>query len=172
MLLSDFLQQHSACADGARWAKRLGSQDMATLFAKLRDRKRPLAAQQAEWVVWGMTREGVLGHKDLVRFAVFCAKQAEAQMPQASKDALAVVERWLAGKATQDELAAADTAAHAAYASAAAYTAAADAAALAALAAAATAAYAAAYTAARRAQAAYLLNLRCPFGRKTARKSR
>jgi len=45
---------------------------------------------------------GLLSHKDKVRFALFCTKQAKQTVPEAIA-CVRVVERWLDGKATTDE---------------------------------------------------------------------
>jgi hypothetical protein len=105
-----------------------------------------------------------LSRKDIVRFALFCAKQADSKAPEAIA-CINVVERWLDNKATSDECRAAAScaaraAAHAAaraaavYAYAAAHAVARAAARAAAHAAAADAAYAAASANAAAARAA------------------
>jgi hypothetical protein len=60
-----------------------------------------------------------LSRKDIVRFALFCAKQVDSKAPEAIA-CINVVERWLDNKATSDECRAA---AHAAFAADAAYAA-------------------------------------------------
>jgi hypothetical protein len=64
-----------------------------------------------------------LSRKDIVRFALFCAKQANSKAPEAIA-CINVVERWLDNKATSDECRAAANATFAADAADAAYAAA------------------------------------------------
>ena len=65
---------------------------------------------------------GLLSHKDMVRFALFCAKQVDSKAPEAIA-CVDVVERWLVGEATSDECNAAANAANAYYVGAAYYAA-------------------------------------------------
>jgi hypothetical protein len=53
-----------------------------------------------------------LSRKDIVRFALFCAKQADSKAPEAIA-CINVVERWLDNKATSDECRTAAAAANA-----------------------------------------------------------
>jgi len=160
--LCKFLDKHIACLDGRDWALASGASTCAEIW--VRSDLRPA------WRVWMATRLGVLDHRTLVRFAVFCARQSwENLTDDRSKNAILLTEKWLAGEASLDEVAfialvAGDAAAYAsdaARAASAAYAAraasvarAAYAAARAASAAAYTAAYAAADAAADAAYAA------------------
>ena len=107
------------------------------------------------WLFWVATRPSVLTDKELRLFAVFCARQVQHLMTDSrSIEAIDVAEKYAQDKASDDELAAARSAARSATTAAAnAATTAADAAAWAATAAA-DAAYAAARAAADAAAAA------------------
>jgi len=104
------LEKFSPCTDALEWARK---------------QKSPAAAwkscQRGDWMLW------MLGKLDksepysnerrpLVAIACECSRTAEQWMPQASKDALAVVERWAGGddSVTSDDLSAAESAAEAA----------------------------------------------------------
>lgn len=113
-------------------------------------------APNPSWVVWIATRKGVLSHRELVQFSLYCARSVQHLMKDVrSIQALDTVERWLAGDVGNEELQQAKDSAYAAYVAYAAYAAyvaytaaAADVAATAAAAVAADAADVAAYAAA------------------------
>ena len=141
LTIDEFCDKHNACADGREWAL-AHCENMADAWVKLPD----------DYLIWVATRPGVLTDLELRQFALWCARQVEHLMEdERSKEALNVVERFLNGEATQEELKAARSAADAAARSADARSAAADAARFAARSAA-----DAAWSAARSAQVKYL----------------
>ena len=132
----------NACGEAVRWASKQKSR--ATAW---RD------CERGDWMLWLIGQTNASNpyseeRKPLVRVACECARLAWKYMPQASRDALEVVEAWTRGEASAEDCrkARADAAVAAAYADAA-YADAAAAAAYAAAAYAADAADAAAYAA-------------------------
>ena len=129
----------NACGEAVRWASKQKSR--ATAW---RD------CERGDWMLWLIGQTNASNpyseeRKPLVRVACECARLAWKYMPQASRDALEVVEAWTRGEASAEDCRKARAAADAAAYAAAAY--AADAAAYAYAAAAAYAAAYAAYTA-------------------------
>ena len=101
MTVEEFYDKHGACLEGRKWALENCS-SMQDAWGKLK----PV------WLLWVATRPGVLTDKELRLFAVHCARSVEHLMTdQRSKDAIAVAERHANGEATDDELAAARSAA-------------------------------------------------------------
>ena len=144
MTIEQFCIKHHACEEGREWA--LAS---CSSMEEVWEKAKP------NWLFWVATRPSVLTDKELRLFAVFCARQVQHLMTDSrSIEAIDVAEKYAQDKASDDELAAARSAARSATTAAAnAATTAADAAAWAATAAA-DAAYAAARAAADAAAAA------------------
>jgi len=73
--------------------------------------------------ILGLVVDGDDLHRELARYALFCARQVEHLWRKEDREVLsaclAAVERWLVGEATQEEIEAAHAAAHAAAADAA-----------------------------------------------------
>ena len=107
----EFCRKFVACTAGMRFALR---------YKTMRECYTALLAgeagdKSAEWAIWAATRDGVMSDRDLRLFAVRCARRVQHLMTdQRSIDALDVAERYAKGEATEDELTAARTAAHAA----------------------------------------------------------
>ena len=164
MKTKDFLKKHGACKNGARWALSIGEEMDDVWDAMVEQGKH-------DWLIWTATRPGVFSDSTLRKLACRFVRETpladgrkvwDLLTDERSRRVVEVAERYADGKATAQELAAADAAAAraAAYdaARAAAYDAARDAARNAAYDAvrdAAFAAYAAAYDAAEAAEAAY-----------------
>jgi len=106
--LEKFLKKNDSCQAGCEWALSTGATSCAEIWAR--------SDLRLEWRVWMATRPGVLDHKTLVRFAVFCARQIWDKLKdERSKNAILIIEKWLAGEATLAEV---KVAAYAAYAAA------------------------------------------------------
>ena len=162
MKTKDFLKEHSACKDGAKWALSIGEDMTAVWDAMIEHGKH-------EWLVWTATRPGVFPDTVLRKLACRFVRETPLSdgrkvwallTDERSRQAVEVAELYADGKATDGELQAARAAARAAYvaraAAYAAYAAYADYAAYAAVRASARAARVAAYAAARNAvRAAY-----------------
>ena len=156
MKTKDFLKQHSACIDGARWALSL-SEDMVDVWDAM------IEQGKHEWLIWTATRPGVFPDSVLRKLACRFVREtplADGRMvwdlltDERSRKAVEVTERYADGKATYEELEAADAATADAAAAYAAADATADAAAADAVRDAAYAAHAAARAAAYAAYAA------------------
>jgi hypothetical protein len=106
--ITEFCERHNACPAGREWAIE-NCADMAEAWA----------TAQPRWLVWIATRRGVLTNRELRLCAVQAARRVEHLMAdQRSRDAVAVAERHADGLATDEELAAADSAAYAVYSAA------------------------------------------------------
>ena len=97
LTVAEFCDKHDACERGREWAlKKCSTMQQAW------DEARP------DWVVWIAARNGVLTHKELILFAVFCARQNEHLLTdQRSKDAITIAEKFANGEATQEDAASA-----------------------------------------------------------------
>ncbi len=149
MKTKDFLKKHSACTEGAKWALSISGDMVDVWDAMIEQGKR-------DWLIWTVSRPGVFPDTVLRKLACRFVRETplhdgrkvwDLLTDERSRKAVEVAERYADGKATEQELAAADAAAYAAadaYAAAYAALAAADVAAR-------EAAYAAAYAAAREA---------------------
>ena len=104
MTINDFCDLHSACRDGREWALE-NCETMDEVWAKAKP----------EWLIWIVTRPGVLTDRELRLFAVWSARQVQHLMTDPrSVAALDVAERHASGEATDEELAAAWSAAESA----------------------------------------------------------
>ena len=96
-----FCDRHYACVDGKKWAL----ENCSTMDDVWR-RAKP------EWLIWVATRDGVLDDKTLRLFACFCARQIWPLLgDERSRNAVLVAEKFADGDATEDDLAAALSAA-------------------------------------------------------------
>jgi hypothetical protein len=103
LTIEQFCDRHKACKEGREWA-----------LSNCKDMGKVWQTAKHEWLIWIATRQGVLTDKELRLFAVWCARQVQHLMAdQRSIDALDVAERYANGFATDDELAAAKSAAYA-----------------------------------------------------------
>jgi len=101
MTINEFCELHAVSPMCRKWAL-ANCSSMQECWEKL----------PAEWLLWVATRDGVLTDKELRLFAVFCARQFwHLLTDERSRNAVEVAERYANGEATDDELAAAWTAA-------------------------------------------------------------
>jgi hypothetical protein len=116
----DFCREHRACTAGREWALATGCETMRELWAR--------KDVPHEWRIWIATRPGVMPERDARLFACWCVRRVwHLLTDERSREAVRVAERYARGRATEEELAAADSAA-ARVASAAAWEAASEAA--------------------------------------------
>jgi len=93
LTVKEFCDKHDACEGGREWALK-----KCSTMQEAWDKAQP------NWVAWIATRKGVLTHKELILFAVFCARQNEHLLTdQRSKDAITIAEKFANGEATQEE---------------------------------------------------------------------
>ena len=141
MKTKEFLKEHEACKDGAKWALSIGKKMGAVWNAMIKQGKH-------DWLIWTATRPGVFPGSVLQKLPCRFVRETplsdgrkvwDLLTDESSRKAVEVAELYAEGKATYEELQAAYDAAHAtadaAYAAAAAHDAAAYAAAYAAYAA-------------------------------------
>jgi hypothetical protein len=116
MNITEFCYKHHACRtlrDGGEWALSLGIETMEELWMR-EDMKR-------EWLIWIVTRPGVLTDRELRLFACWCVRQVwHLLADERSRNAVVIAERFANEGATKKELRAAYSAASAAYSAAAA----------------------------------------------------
>jgi len=99
--VKDFCKKHKACKDGYRWG--LKYETMERVFAE---------GDDSGYIIWAVTRKGVLTDRELRLFACFCARQNwHLLTDDRSKRAIEIAERYAAGLATDDDLDAARNAA-------------------------------------------------------------
>lgn len=107
MKTTDFLRQHDACRDGAKWALSV-STDMADVWESL------IAQGKYDWLLWTATRPGVLPGAALRKLACRFVRETplldgrkvwDLLTDARSKRAVEVAERYADGKATKKELA-------------------------------------------------------------------
>ena len=171
MKTKEFLKRHDACIEGAKWALSI-SKDMVDVWDAM------IEHGKHEWLVWTATRPGVFSDSILRKLACRFIRETpiadgrkvwDLLTDERSRKAVEVAELYADGKATAQELAAADDAAYDAFAArAAAYAATRDAADRDA-AYDAFAARAAAYAAAKAAQVRMIAKLGNPFKERTGR---
>lgn len=112
--IQEFCNTHHACREGRNWAS-INCRSMQEAWD---------TAPNPSWVVWIATRKGVLSHRELVQFSLYCARSVQHLMKDVrSIQALDTVERWLAGDVGNEELQQAKDSAYAAYVAYAAYAA-------------------------------------------------
>lgn len=100
----DFCRKHNACDDGRAFA--WNYETMAECYHALLAGE--AGEKSAEWAIWAFSRPGAASEAEQRLFAVWCARQVEHLMTdERSIAALDVAERFAAGDATKDELAAA-----------------------------------------------------------------
>jgi len=94
LTVKEFCDKHDACEGGRKWAV-ANCSSMQEAWEESPD---------PSWVVWMATRPRVLTHKELILFAVFCARQNEHLLTdQRGKDAITIAEKFANGEATQEE---------------------------------------------------------------------
>jgi hypothetical protein len=95
--VEDFCKKHNACKDCYKWG--LKYETMERVFAE---------GDNSEYIIWFVTRKGVLTDRELRLFACFCARQNwHLLTDDRSKHAIEVAERYADGLATDDDLSAA-----------------------------------------------------------------
>ena len=108
MTVMEFCIKHGACSGGQAWALSTGEPDMDSLWQ--RDDIR------AEWRIWITRQPDVLSDRERRLFACWCCRQVWPLLTDERSRQLAVVtELYADGRASSDELAAAKTAARAAF---------------------------------------------------------
>ena len=101
MDIKKWLRDHSACAEGYKWAI-----ENCQAMQEIWDTAKP------EWLCWVALQDGVLTASELHEFGLWCAEQVRHLMVDPrSIVALEVKRKWIDGDATDDELAAARLAA-------------------------------------------------------------
>ena len=119
MKTKDFLRQHDACIDGAKWALSV-SDDMSDVWDAM------IEHGKHAWLIWTATRPGVFPDPYTVLRKLVCRFIREIPLADGrtvwdlltdehSRKAVEVAEAYADGKATYEELEAAYYAAYAAY---------------------------------------------------------
>jgi hypothetical protein len=117
MKTKEFLKQHSACIEGAKWALSI-SEDMADVWDAM------LSHEKWEWLIWTLSRPGVFPESVLRKMACKFIRQTplsdgrtvwDMLTDERSRKAVEVAEAYADGKATNEELHAARASAYAAY---------------------------------------------------------
>jgi len=105
MTIKEFCRMHRACSEGRIWAIETGEPGMAELW-KREDIK-------PAWRIWIATRPGVLTDRELRLFACWCCRHQVWHLltDELSRHTVEIAELYAEGKATSDELAAAEDAA-------------------------------------------------------------
>ena len=116
MKTKEFLKEHSACIDGAKWALSIG-EDMAGVWdAMIEHGKR-------EWLLWTATRPGVFPDSVLRKLACRFVRETplsdgrrvwDLLTDERSRNAVEVAEAYADGKATKEDMDAAYATAYAA----------------------------------------------------------
>ena len=103
--VAEFCRLHHACSEGRRWAIETGEPGMAELWA--REDIKPA------WRIWIATRPGVLTDRELRLFACWCCRHQVWHLltDERLRHTVDIGELYAEGKATSDELAAAEDAA-------------------------------------------------------------
>jgi hypothetical protein len=101
MTVSKWLRKHDACPEGYAWA--------VSTCSTMQD---VWDTAQPEWLIWVATRPGVLDDITLRRFACWCVRRVwHLLTDERSRCAVETAELFCDGKATLEELAAANAAA-------------------------------------------------------------
>jgi hypothetical protein len=96
----DFCRKHRACTAGREWALATGCETMRELWQR-RD-------VPHEWRIWIASRPGVMPERDARLFACWCVRRVwHLLTDERSREAVRVAERYARGRATEEELAAA-----------------------------------------------------------------
>lgn len=121
MKTTDFLRKHKACEEGAKWALSV-SNDMAVVWDAL------IEQGNHSWLLWTATRPGVFPDAALRKMACRFVRETPLMDGRAvwdlltderSRKAIEVAETYADGKATDEELNSARSAAYDAYCAAA-----------------------------------------------------
>lgn len=95
MEVDDYISKYKPCAEALEWCQENG----VTTLADAWDRVPP------KYLIWMVTRPGVLSDRDLRLFACWCVRQVwDLLTDERSIRAVEVAERFAAGAATQQEL--------------------------------------------------------------------
>ncbi len=95
--LKDWLEDHGACEDGAKWALATGCESIEEVW--LRDDLKP------EWRIWVATRKSMVADRILRKFACACVRQVwHLLTDERSRNVVEVAERFADGNATKEEL--------------------------------------------------------------------
>ena len=117
MKTNEFLKQHSACIEGARWALSI-SGDMSDVWDAM------IEQGKHNWLIWTATRPGVFSDSTLRKLACRFVRETplhdgrtvwDLLTDERSRKAVEVAELYADGKATAQELADARAAEAAAY---------------------------------------------------------
>jgi hypothetical protein len=101
MDMKNWLRKHDACPEGYAWAV-----STCSTMQQVWDTAKP------EWLIWVATRPGVLDDITLRRFACWCVRRVwHLLTDERSRCAVETAELFCDGKATLEELAAANAAA-------------------------------------------------------------
>lgn len=94
MTIEEFCDKHDACSEGQQWAT-THCKSMQDAW----DTARP------DWVIWITTRPGVLKDTDLIRFSVWSTRQVQHLLKdERSLKALDVVDAYLRGEVTKEDV--------------------------------------------------------------------
>lgn len=109
--LIDLLAKHDACSDGVAWIKQSGVKTPAEAWEK---------CQKPDWMLWALEQAEILDERLLRKFMCWCVRNTPLGdgrktwgllTDERSRKAVEVAEAFAEGKATQEELSAAESAA-------------------------------------------------------------
>ena len=116
MKTKDFLKEHNACFEGAKWALSI-SEDMSDVWNAM------VEQGKYDWLIWTATRPGVFSDSTLRKLACRFVRETPVSNGRTvwdlltddrSRRAIEVAEAFANGKATESELSAAYAAAYSA----------------------------------------------------------